>query len=346
MKKFLFVILILSLIACAAPQATAPTSTVEATVTVSITPVPTATATEIPFAALTPEEQAAQYLAGKVQDVSELNLEQQKEFSIALAEQKNEIRGDNPVIYNGESGTFYIDPITGKFLPIDNGTTAKEQTIKMYIPRIIDDEGYTQVFLDGTWIKIEGSQNIKFDGDIKWPATEIVDSKWVTPENQDLLGLTIPEYMFKTNDGRQRSMVPIIILSKELGEINITGFGLTGTLTGYAINRNDPFSTRRIILTGSMGLFGDDLSARSTGELDELSSFWEKLQENTLYNLMYLTDQKTGFATTYPRSNGTEATTGYSGLESTNSTHQVITGQSESNKVVWIGGICLVIEGK
>lgn len=346
MKKILFAILILFLTACASPQTSVPTSTPRATVTASITPTLTATATEIPFTTLMPEEQAAQYLAGKVQDVSALNFEQRKAFSIALDEKKKEQRGENPVIYTDKTGAkFYIDPISGKFLPVGNGTNAEQQTIDANAPRAIDDEGYTHIFHNGTWIKIEGSQNIQFDNfeNFNWPAGEKVDPQWVPDPN--LHDLTTPEYLFVAY-GAKVNMAPIFFLGKELGEINIPGFGINGTLMGYVINGNDPFSVTALLNTGAPTLYGDNFSAGSTGDLGEVSHFYQKLQVNKVYYLMYEVDQIEEFAKTYPKSNGKEVTTDYQGLAPSSQTHDIITGKIKSNDLALVEIAIIVEPGK
>ncbi|MCZ2128156.1 MAG: hypothetical protein LC099_10335 [Anaerolineales bacterium] len=298
------------------------------------------------------KEMAQLYLDGEIDSsvIDSLPLALRQEFSIAYCDLKNELRGDNPVIWTDPSGKkFYIDPNTGDFLPVDNGTTAKEQTITLYLPKVVDAEGYTHIFYEGGWVKIAGSQNIKSaedikNGDFNWPDTEIVDLQWVTEENKHLLGLTIPEYEFKKDDGRQRTMQPIIILSKEVGGINIVGFGDAGTLIGYIINENNPFSVQTVLLTGNMALYEDNLTARSSGKITTRTPFWQELGENNLYYVMYLTDQKAAFATTYPRSNGEEVTTDYEGLAPPHLTEGIITGEKTSNDLVLITANQLVKE--
>lgn len=333
--KAIFAILILSLTACTAPQTAAPTSTPKATATATVVPsTPTATATEIPFAALTLEEQVAQYLAGRIQDASALNFEQRKTFSIAYNELKNEQRESKSVTHTDRNNNTTYLGSDGKFHP-------EKQTIDKYIPRVTDSEGYIHLFLNGVWIKIEDSQNIQYDNfenDFNWPDTEITDPAYLNEENKGLTGLTIPEVALKLKQDNPSSMIPIIISSKEIGEINIPGFGDAGTLFGYPVYENDGYSTTRVILTGNPALFGDGLLARSSGDINEVTRFWQDLEENTLYYMIFSTDQKAFFASSYPNSNGAEVTANYGGLAPSNLAADVLTTGGEKS-----GEIALII---
>lgn len=330
--------------------ACAPQVTVTSEVTVTLTPspqientqiIPTPTKTE-----LTIEDLAQQYFDGAIDNVDFLTFEQQKEFSIAYCDLKNTQRGENPVVWTDEAGKkFYIDPITGDFLPMDNGTTAKEQTITMYLPRVVDAEGYTHIFYEGEWVKIEGSQNIQFDDfdTFNWPDTEIVDPQWVT--NPDLLGLTIPEHTYKVVKDRM-TMAPIFFFNKNVGEIDIPGWDLSGALLGYVINENSPYSVLAVDITGAPSLYGDNLKADSSYTIKEGTNFIKKLEIGTLYYMMYETDQKNEFATTYPGSGGKEVTTDYQGFVPSHQSHGVLTGKIESDNLTLIQVTSLVQEGQ
>lgn len=274
-----------------------------------------------------------------------MNFEQQKTFSIALNEKKNEQRGANPVIYTDKDGVkFYIDPLTGKFNPINDGTTAEQQTIKMYLPRVVDNEGYTHIYYEEEWVKIEGSNKIQFGNfdNFPWPAGEKVDPKWVSdPSYHDL---TSPEYFHRVL-GDKVNMVPIFFLGKEIGEINIPGFGINGTLMGFIINENNPFSVTAVLITGAPTLYGDNLKAGSTGDLGEVSHFYQNLEINNLYYIMFK-DQKKKFADTYPKSNGKEATSNYEGLTPSSQAESVIAGEMESQDLTMLIPEVLVEAGE
>lgn len=273
-------------------------------------------------------------------DYKEADFEQQKAFSLALNEKRNEQSGPNIVtridesgkkVYLGEDGMWHTEP----------------QTIEKYTAKIIDGGGYTHIFHEGAWIKIENSQNIKFEedivnGDFKWPDTEIVDPQWVTEKNKHLLGLGIPEYSFKMESKTQKSIVPIIVLSKNLGEFNVAGFGSTGSLGVYPINESDSYSIKKYTLIGNIGLFGNNLAARSSGELSMSSPFWQELEEYKIYELMYEDDQVKDISESYPQSNGVELTDGYEGLTPSELTHVNITGQSNDGGMSVIKGMMLI----
>jgi hypothetical protein len=347
MKKFLILFLAFVLTAClspsedAAPQTIEPISTLEATVTATIPPAPTATATEILFAALSPEEQAALYLAGKVQDVGELNFDQQKAFSIALDEKRDEQRGPNPIIFTDKNGVkFLIDPITLDFIPYDKKVAAEEQTIDNTLPRVIDAEGFTHVYYNGEWIRIEGSGKIYDDFDnFPWPAGEKVDPKWVSdPSYHDL---TSPEYFYRVL-GDKINMVPIFFLNKEVGEINIPGFGINGTLISFSINENSRFSVTGSFVTGAPTLYGDDFKAGSPGELAEVSHFYQNLEVNKVYYVMYKVNQVQAAKDAYPKSDGVNVNSNHEGIAPLEQTHDIITGSITSNKMSLVQPVLIV----
>lgn len=287
---------------------------------------------------------AIAYENGDVTDeeIDKMSFDKRKKFSIALNEYRNELSGTHYVTRTDESGKkLYLGP-DGKFHPEPRAVETRRAIV-------FDDEGFMHVFDNGEWIKIAGSQNIQFDDfeNFPWPDTEIIDPQWVSERNKHLLGLTNPEFSFKSkDDGGSRSMMPIIILSKELGEMDIIGFGNTGTLNVYFLNENDRYSTNKASLIGNMPLFGDDLAARSSGKLIESSPFWQELEENSLYYLMIYDDQKAIIAKNYPDSGGAEITSPYSGFAPTDLTHKIITGQTSSKEMILIQGKMLIKAGQ
>lgn len=357
MKKsiYLFILLALLLPACGLAPATATsvpaTSTPEATTTATLppaTPTATVTPTEVPISSLPVDEIVQKFMDGDVDDLSSLSMEQQMRFSQAYAEKLNQQRGARPVIYNNES---YIDPITGKFLDIKNGTSKQEQTIQMYLPAYENDQGYLMVQApDGQWIQIKGSKDVRyevtndpFDPNIKWPDTEKVDST-VIEENKDLIGLTIPQYILGRKN-HPTSMIPIVILDKELGEIEIGGFGLSGTIKGLIIKKDsqgNPIAARIILLTGIDALYGNDLNdGGGSGKLRESSPLFKNLKENSLYYLIYITDQQKSFRLSYPQLSG-EVTGNYSGLIPSNKVGQVMSGKLNDDDLILINGDLLI----
>lgn len=285
---------------------------------------------------------AISYENGDVADeeIDKMSFEKRKEFSIALNEYRNKLDGEHSVTYTDESGKIlYLGP-DGKF-------HSEPQTIETRIPSVFDDEGFLHVFYKGEWIKIEGSNNIQFDNDIKngnfkWPSGDKVDPQWVSEQHKDLLDLTVPEYLYNTY-GEDAVMVPIFFLEKTLGEINIPGRGSIGSIMGLIINEKDPYSAITAIVSGgAFHLYKDNTRATSIPEITERSDLFKALETKTLYYLMLRSDQKAAFDETYPRSEGIEVTTNYSGLASSDLTNEIITGELESTQLIWINGILLV----
>jgi hypothetical protein len=103
-------ILTLSLLGCQTPPAdmTPPAPTAEHTPVPTAAPTLTLTPTEVPLEALPVEVLVQKYLAGEIDDVSGLNLEQHAAFSAALAEKINSTAKE--ITY--KKGEAYLDPIT------------------------------------------------------------------------------------------------------------------------------------------------------------------------------------------------------------------------------------------
>ena len=313
------------------------------------TPTATVTPTEVPISSLPVEELVQKFMAGDVDDISSLSMEQRMRFSQAYVEVLNQKRGANPVVYKNQS---YIDPITGKFLDINNGTSMQEQTIQMYLPAYENAEGYLMVQTpEGAWIQINGSKNVRyeitndpFDPNIKWPDTEKVQAEWMAEQDKELAGLTIPQAILGSK-AYPASMIPIVILDKELGEIEIGGFGLSGTIKGLIIEKDsqgNPIAARIILLTGIDALYGNDLNdGGGSGKLRESSPLFKNLKENTLYYLMYITDQQESFRVSYPQLSG-EVTGNYSGLIPSNKVGQVMSGKLNDDDLILINGDLLI----
>jgi len=285
---------------------------------------------------------AADYDNGNVtaEEIDKMSFEQRKEFSIALNEYRNELNGPHSVIYTDESGNkLYLGP-DGKF-------HSEPQTIETRKPSVFDNEGFLHVFDNGVWVKIEGSNEIKYDPDIKngnfnWPTGDKIDPQWVPEQHKDFLDLTIPEYLYNAY-GEDVVMVPIFFLEKTVGEVNIPGRGSIGSIMGLIINEKDPYSVITTIVSGgAFHLYKDEERATSIPEITERSNLFKALETNNLYYLMLRSNQKTAFAENYPRSEGVEVTTNYSGLASSDLTDEIITGELKSTQLIWINGILLV----
>jgi hypothetical protein len=204
---------------------------------------------------------------------------------------------------------------------------------------------------EGAWIQINGSKNVRyeitndpFDPNIKWPDTEKVQAEWMAEQDKELAGLTIPQAILGSK-AYPASMIPIVILDKELGEIEIGGFGLSGTIKGLIIEKDsqgNPIAARIILLTGIDALYGNDLNdGGGSGKLRESSPLFKNLKENTLYYLMYIIDQQESFRVSYPQLSG-EVTGNYSGLIPSNKVGQVMSGKLNDDDLILINGDLLI----
>lgn len=284
------------------------------------------------------------YLDGTISKEQALNLsfEEQKDFAILYCDKKNEKRGANPIIFTDRNGDkFYVDPVTLDFAPINDGSTAEQQTIKSCIPKATDKDGFSWVKDHEEWVRIEGSDKIQFNFDeFAWPVGEKVNPKGVTDSN--LLDLTIPEYMYKKY-GEDANMVPIFFLGKEHGQTDIAGHSLKGTLLGYVITENDPFSVTPMMMTGAPILFADNLRADNPGDITQNSDFYKAIERGQLLYMMYEKDQTKTFADTYPGTNGQEVTSNYDeGLAPSGQSHDIVTGETDSNDLALIEPLLIV----
>jgi hypothetical protein len=350
LKHIIPLILTLSLLGCQTPPAdmTPPAPTASHTPIPTATPTLTPTPTEVPLETLPVEELVQKYLAGEINDVSGLSFEQQKDFSIALNEHRKEQRGANPIIYTDRNGDkFYVDPVTLDFAPLGDGATAEQQTIDNRKPKVTDSEGFAHVYDNGEWVKIAGSDKIQFNNfdNFPWPAGEVVDPKWVSEEHKHLLNLTVPEHIYKIY-GEEVNMVPFFFLGKEHGKTSIPNSSLRGTLLGYVITENNPFSVTSAMITGLPVLYADDLRADNPGNIVEHGNFYKEIVKGNLYYLMYKVDQTKAFASTYPSSNGQEATVNYNGLAPSGQTHGIVTGEISSDDLPLINTLLLVEAGE
>lgn len=372
MKLFQFLLIISFLITACSPQVTVTSEVIATAQTEIVIPTLIATPTlnldqalqsledrivageQIDLSRLTIEQQtrlmdglADQYLAGNLREVSGFTFEQRKAFALVIDEKKDAQRGDNPIIYTDRNGDKCYIGQDFKCHPVDDGTTPEQQTIDNTLPRAVDDEGYTHVFYNDEWHKIEGSDKIQFDNfyTFPWPAGEPVDPRYVPEEYSHLLGLTVPEYAYKS-EGEKVNLVPVFFLGKEYGKTDIAGRAIKGTVLGYVITENDPYSVLPAMVTGIPVLYVDNVRADNPGNIVEHGDFYKALISGNLYYLMYHVDQEENIAITYPATNGQEATIKYEGLAPSGQTHDIITGKIVSDNLPLINARSLVQAGE
>lgn len=95
-------------------------------------------------------------------------------------------------------------------------------------------------------------------------------------------------------------------------------------------------------MIGNITLYADGVTARSKGEIGELSTFWQELEENTVYYVIIAIDQKAYIAESLPDTKGQEITAAYQGLAPTNLTIDIISGKIKSNDITLIKTQALV----
>jgi hypothetical protein len=226
-------ILTLSLLGCQ----TTPADMTPPVPTASQTPIPTAaptltpTPTEVPLDALPVEEIVQKYLAGEIDDITNLTLEQQNAFRAELAEQLKASGSVHVVFDAGRSNPAYIDPETFTMRQLNDGRSEAEQSIQMYREVQVDSEGYLWVTnLQGVRVKIEGSAGVDWNEiitdpnstSIKWSKTEPgnsglpVDQWFLTLDKNTAykrvlsLGKMVGNFFFKEFNGGRGSLTEIL----------------------------------------------------------------------------------------------------------------------------------------
>jgi len=223
-------------------------------------------------------------------------MEQRISFSTSLAKELNEGRMGNDILpaYDDGNGNLIIN-FNGQAIPIE-----------------------------GSKDPINGIITDPFDPRVVWPEnTGILEyNERMTEEDKEFLGLPIPQLILGVHHS---SMTPVVILGKALGEMKMgNGSRTDGLLYAYIIIRDSqgkPIAARPVEITGSMSLFDDNLWARSGG-MDELSDFWQKLEEDRLYYLLFANDQPKRFSESFPSLVG-EATDGNPGYMTTDQSTRI-----------------------
>ncbi|MCZ2126334.1 MAG: hypothetical protein LC099_00995 [Anaerolineales bacterium] len=293
-------------------------------------------------------ELVQKFLAGEIGDISFLPFKQRKEFSTALVAERRAWRGDIVITYNGEA---YIHPETFKMMSVNDGSSAKERAMIIDYPAVRDDEGYLHIFYGDEWVKIPNSKDVKFavtddphDPDINWPTTEKLGA-----DRGELAGLTIMQVALAKTE-QPAVMLPIVVLDllETPGEIMIRGYGRKqGTLPALIIKTDasgNPVSAELMISTGVGRLYKEGSNLQAGGEFDERSVLWRELNSNTLYYMIFYSDQAQGFDGRYIQGSG-EVTTGYSGFVPSSQSFKVVTGEQQDKRMVWIDGRLMMEAG-
>jgi hypothetical protein len=305
MKKFIFALLIFALTAClspsgdAAPQSVEPTSALEATATATIPPAPTATATEIPFAARPPEEQAALYLAGKVQDVSNLNSEEHAAFSAAYAEKKNEQTGINFVSFtyiNDEE--YFLNPKTLQPEKIPANVSdefRQENSFKIYSRVEFDAQGNVMFQYNGEWRTVPNSAGFDFSMEITDPNHPIVVSIDIPKITEgEFSGMTpLQRNLIQKGSGGPNTFKPGVTIKDGPGEIIFKSGAAFRRVPIFPLVTFETDGTGKVVLakisqimpSGVFSLYeeGEGTVVTSTPTMEEYGTFWKTLEDNQIY---------------------------------------------------------------
>ncbi len=332
----------------ATPQATATATLLPSTPTVTFTP------TEIPIEVMTAEQLLEKYLASDGQiDTTALSNEQRTAFSEVLAEYKNEQRGANLAVYNGEA---YIDPDSYKMRKINDGRTEQEQTIQMFLPVSQDAEGNLLVKLkNNERIAITDSKNTDWnmivtdedDPRINFPQTEAAPNDVAVGRG----GLPFVQWLLSLNDepdnDEDYAQIPIVFLDKNFGGVFLEGkypriFPNFRIATIETDTSGNPVVARiSIVIWSSFNLFEegteiylfeDTLGINTEDFLQnpvnkQLIEFWEALEENQVYYVGLPLNQ------TDPFEHGIFANlNGWKGLTPIDKSGQILTRQIKNDK--------------
>ena len=333
--KCSIVLILLSMTACS-PAATAiiqPASDPQSAATEVPPPTPAPTFTP---AVLTVDQKVEAYLNGEIDDVGDLIIEDLTQFSASVTEKLNLQRGTNPNIYNNEA---YLAPNTIKMRKVEDGTTAEQQTIEMFIPLSKDAEGNLMYKgPDGAFVTVENSANFK-----DWNAviSSADDSRIELPTHTNSEGKNSVEVLlgYTNSNGEQAmNLVPMLIWDKSLGQIYLEGVNghaptTKNILTFLKIETDQaghPIYGRLVLGIQIMsGLYseGEDKVIGSPGMIREDYSFWNALQTDQIYFVMVDTDQQDTF------DNGMFVSLkNWTGFVSPTNSFDVLTGAKNNNK--------------
>lgn len=221
MKRIaLCLLFVVMLTTCATPQTVEPTSTLEApAVTATLPP-----ATEIPFTALSPEEQVAKFLSGEITNISTLNLDQHAAFSLAYTEK---LDANAPIVsFNNKEA--YINPDSLEMLQYADGVSEADKKFETFVAVKEDADGNLSFFDadSGEYVLIPGSKGMDWrmivddqeDTGITWPTTKKFINEFTNGRE-----MTFPEIMLSqaTPDAAANKFffTPVVLLNKTTGNI-------------------------------------------------------------------------------------------------------------------------------
>lgn len=341
--KRVFAIFTISLFLSSCSQAGAvelATATIEPTVTTAPTPTQAVDAVEQLLTA---------HLAGESIDVSSLSPTEFREFSTQLAEQRNEERGINPIIYNGEA---YLDPNSYRLMDYD-GHPDMNETIQMYLPVVgKDSAGNLQIRTqDGQTVTIANSADVDWNMVVTDPNDPRID--WPNLPNNIDGGLNEINYYLSDHprNTNKNFIVPAILLDKTMGQIFMEGRGkgfipLFRFLTIAETDVSSEPLLFRLSLTipaaTQLTIENSDFWTKGRGvSVQEQDSFYENLQEYSVYYVGIHQDQNDVWDRNYQTNMDA-----YQGLITDNEITSILTHQGENTQDMMLLPPSLLIQKK
>lgn len=340
MRKVLLVILFLLLIACS------PQVTVTSEVTATLTPLPTATSiptpTEVPLESLPVEELARKYMAGEIDDISFLDNEQRAQFSLTVAELKNEQAGINFVSFTYLKGEkYYLNPETlamEKMPSNPDDAFLKENSFEIYLPVTTDAQGNVMYLYNEEWHTVSNSTGFDFRMRITDPNHPIVtgiDMPKIT--EGEFAGMT-PLQKTLIDQPYDYTIVPVVPLKESVGKITLESGPAFSKLSIFKIMTFETDSHGQPILakvslilpSGAFSLYeeGEAAVVKGIATFDENHDFWIMLEENQLY---YVTI-----------ANNPQEVIGYNLHSSTNNVAGISFDNTQTNEISLVLGFAFI----
>ena len=190
---------------------------------------------------------------------------------------------------------------------VEDGTTAEQQTIEMFVPISKDAEGNLMVEdPDDAWITIENSANFDWNTVISNSDDPRIELPiYIDSEGNDIF----PEYVDRvdSNTGKRISnLVPLLVWNKTLGQIYLEGTSGYGPQTDNILTflkietdrAGHPIYGRLILginVDSRIYTEGSDTFVGSAGMIREDFPFWDTLQTDQIYYVMVNIDQQDTF---------------------------------------------------
>lgn len=255
-NQFLLLTLISILLIACSPQVTV---TSEVTVTLQSpmeTPIPMPT--DVPLEALPVKELVQKYLAGEIDDISFLTLEQRNAFSLALAERVCE----NSPIVSFNNNEAYLNAVDLQMYEYNDGTTPEQKRFPLVSAIEIDGEGNIyQIGHNGERQLIAGIKYDELNGSMV--VTDPSLEGKITPPTTDTIddtGLTQPQILLSEHTSYQNGFFTDAILNTNIiGTIHIDHDG-RGKLSEFNVLSAGKFiydSNGKPILIQNMIIFAD-----------------------------------------------------------------------------------------